>query len=68
MFNEPPDAERHVRWCEGTGSKIIVTFPLDLCASRLQKMKINFPLDAYNIDRLINGGEVPPQFYFHIIQ
>jgi len=22
MFNEPPYAERHVRWCEGTGREI----------------------------------------------
>jgi hypothetical protein len=29
VFNEPPYAERHVRWCEGTGKEIIFTFPLD---------------------------------------
>lgn len=29
MFNEPPYAERHVRWCEGTGNQIMITFLLD---------------------------------------
>ncbi|SDK33065.1 hypothetical protein SAMN04487898_107222 [Pedobacter sp. ok626] len=28
MFNEPPYAERHVRWCEGTGNQIMITFLL----------------------------------------
>lgn len=30
MFNEPPYAERHVRWCEGTGNQIMITFLLYL--------------------------------------
>ena len=29
-FNKPPYAERHVRWCERTGSELIATFLLDL--------------------------------------
>ena len=28
MFNEPPYAERHVRWCEGSGNQIMITFLL----------------------------------------
>lgn len=28
MFNEPPYAERHVRWCEGTGNQLMITFLL----------------------------------------
>ena len=28
-FNKPPYAERHVRWCERTGSQIMATFLLD---------------------------------------
>jgi hypothetical protein len=30
MFNEPPYAERHVRWCERTVREIIPYFLLDL--------------------------------------
>jgi hypothetical protein len=29
MFNEPPYAERHVRWCERTGNQLMITFLLD---------------------------------------
>jgi hypothetical protein len=34
-LNEPPDAERHVRWCERTGSKLIAAFLLDVCEAWL---------------------------------
>ena len=36
MFDEPPYAERHVRWCEGTGNQIMITFLLDVLSGRRQ--------------------------------
>ena len=35
MFDEPPYAERHVRWCEGTGNQIMITFLLDFISKLL---------------------------------
>ena len=35
MFNEPPYAERHVRWCERTVREIIPYFLLDFARGRL---------------------------------
>jgi len=31
MFNEPPYAERHVRWCERSGRELIPRLLLDFC-------------------------------------
>ncbi|HEY4322473.1 MAG TPA: hypothetical protein VGN20_00765, partial [Mucilaginibacter sp.] len=40
MFNEPPYAERHVRWCERTVGEIIPYFLLDLyLTTSLQAVK-----------------------------
>jgi len=39
--NKPPYTERYVWWCEGTGSQIMATFPLD--STHIIKRGANFP-------------------------
>src|ERR1035437_10199146 len=45
-FNKPPYAERHVRWCERTGSQLMATFLLDqFCSYHTIKYDMNKSTD-----------------------
>jgi hypothetical protein len=37
--NKPPYTDPYVRWCEGTGSQLMATFPLD---SRVSKYLVEY--------------------------